>query len=304
MSQEKKITTHSLAEGRLTLLLLLLVLLPLSLPAAQPIRVFVSALPQKHLVEQVGGDLVQVSAMVRPGYNPASYTPTPRQVAALTQADLFIRCGLPFEAAWMERIRATNPGMRLVDARDGLPLRKIEAHSHQHGDASEAAAHEALDPHIWTSPRLAKQMAAQIQVELSRLAPQHQAKFEHNYQRFAQQLEQLDREIKQQLSGLRSRRFMVFHPAWGYFADAYGLTQIAIEQEGKEPGARALTALIEQARAKQVRVIFVQPQFNRKTAQRLAAAIGGRVEPIDPLAENYIDNLRRVARLIAEANRR
>ncbi|MBA1330785.1 ABC transporter substrate-binding protein, partial [Candidatus Endoriftia persephone str. Guaymas] len=138
----------------------------------------------------------------------------------------------------------------------------------------------------------------------SRLAPQHQAKFEHNYQRFAQQLEQLDREIKQQLSGLRSRRFMVFHPAWGYFADAYGLTQIAIEQEGKEPGARALTALIEQARAKQVRVIFVQPQFNRKTAQRLAAAIGGRVEPIDPLAENYIDNLRRVARLIAEANRR
>ena len=102
---------------------------------------------------------------------------------------------------------------------------------------------------------------------------------------------------------LRSRRFMVFHPAWGYFADTYGLTQIAIEQEGKEPGARALTALIEQARAKQVRVIFVQPQFNRKTAQRLAAAIGGRVEPIDPLAENYIDNLRRVARLIAEANR-
>jgi zinc transport system substrate-binding protein len=233
--------------------------------------------------------------MVRPGQSPATYDPTPRQVAALARADLYLRVGVPFEAAWMPRLRAANPRMRVLDAREGIELRPHEGgdHGHDHGD---------LDPHVWTSPPLAKVMSANIRDALIELDAEHRADYEANYRAFAAELDALDAEIRALFEGLRNRRFLVYHPAWGYFAATYGLTQVAIERAGKEPGARALAALIDQARREEVRVIFVQPQFNRKSAERVARAIGGRVESMDPLAADYAENLRRVARAIAEAD--
>ncbi len=255
-------------------------------------RVVVSVLPQKTFVERVGGDHVQVVAMVRPGHNPATYHPTPRQISQLASADLYVRTGVPFEEAWMQRFRAVNPGMRVLDARDGGPLRAHEAHDHG-GDS---------DPHVWTSPLLVEGMASRIRDELIALAPLHRRDFEENYVAFSAELVELDQEIRTLLADLSTRRFMVFHPAWGYFAEAYDLVQVAIEREGKEAGARGLAALITQATQENVKVIFVQPQFNPRAAEQVARAIGGRVESIDPLAAAYADNLRRVARLIGEAN--
>jgi zinc transport system substrate-binding protein len=295
-------------------LTLLLVLLPgwtwaEPQPAPLPLRVFVSVLPQKTFVERVGGPRVEVQVMVQPGASPHTYDPTPRQVAALAEADLYLAIGVSFEDAWMGRIRATNPVMRILDSSQGIDLRAMGAHDHDeeagqgHDEAKHAGDHGSRDPHIWTSPPLVKQMAAGIRDALTELDPAGGPTYAANYAAFAAELDSLDQEIRARLAGLANRRFMVFHPAWGYFADAYGLTQVPIEREGKEPGPKALAVLIEQARREQVRAIFVQPQFSRKAAAQIAVAIGGRVEVLDPLALNYVANLRQVAAVLAEAGR-
>jgi len=278
------------------LLLLILHLLPVCGSASDGLLVFASVLPLKTFVERVGGGHVRVEAMVRPGQSPATYDPTPRQVAELASADLYVRVGVPFENAWMTRIRSANPGMPVLDAREGIELRRHEGDDDGHG-------HDALDPHVWTSPTRVKVMAANIRDALIRLDPENRSDYQANYRTFAAELDALDGEIRRLLENIPDRRFLVYHPAWGYFADTYGLTQVAIEREGKEPGARTLTALIDQARREGVRVIFVQPQFNRRSAEQVARAIGGRVEAIDPLAADYEENLRRVANSIAEAVR-
>lgn len=273
---------------------------------AAALSVFVSVLPLATFVEQVGGERVRVQTMVLPGQSPATYDPSPKQIAALAEADLYVRVGVPFEAAWMKRIRAANPDMPVLDLRDGLPLRAQELHSHDEHDIHDHApggdAAEAMDAHVWTSPALVRRMAAAIRDTLTRLDPDGAASYAERQAAFDAELAALDSELAAMLADLEQHSFLVYHPAWGYFADRYGLTQIPIERQGKEPGARRLTALIEQAQAAGTRVIFVQPQFDRRAAQRVAKAIGGRVETLDPLAADYADNLRRVAGVIAAAN--
>jgi zinc transport system substrate-binding protein len=237
--------------------------------------------------------------MVRPGFNPHTYDPTPQQISALAAAVLYVRTGVPFENAWMERIRSANPGMEVLDAREGISLRALDAHSdNAHG---RGAAHndDEQDPHVWTSPPLVRHMVGVIRDKLSALDPAHAAEFARNHDAFVAELDALDRDLHELLDPLPSRRFMVFHPAWGYFADTYGLTQVSIEREGKEPGARSLATLIDQAKRERIKVVFVQPQFDKRSATQVAQAIGGVVVAVDPLASDYIDNLRRVGREFA-----
>lgn len=245
--------------------------------------------------------------MVMPGYSPQTYDLSPRQLVALSDAVLYVSIGAPFEQAWMERIRSANPQMQVVDAYEETTLRFAAAHDHGLGsgdaavDRAGAWANTEPDLHIWTDPILVKQIAGNIRDKLVALDPDHAQDFSRNYERFAAELEALDREIRSLLGKDSGRKFMVFHPAWGYFASAYGLVQVPIEREGKEPGPRALAALIEQARRERIDVIFVQPQFSTKSAAQVAGAINGRVLAVDPLAADYIDNLRRVAQQIAGA---
>lgn len=278
------------------------------------LRVVVSVPPQKTFVERIGGPHVTVRTMVQPGHNPHTYDPTPHQIADLSHADLYIRIGIPFERAWMKRICSANREMRILDARPETDPRDPSAPGHGRERPGAAAAeidppdyhhgqHGEHDPHIWTDPILVKRMADKIRAELIALDPDNAPDFERNYREFAAELEALDREIRALLDQASDRTLMVFHPSWDHFAAAYGLTFISIEKAGKEPGPRALTALIEQARRERVKVIFVQPQFSRKAAAQIARAIGGRVLAIDPLAADYIANLRRVARQIAAAVR-
>jgi zinc transport system substrate-binding protein len=286
-------------------LLCLWLFLPLA-QAAEPLRVFVSVLPQQTFVERIGGNHVVVESMVRPGFSPHTYEPTPSQIARLAGADLYVSIGVPFEDAWAERIRATNPRMRMLDAREGIPPRVLDAHAHDEEKAEgqgHAHGETEQDPHLWTSPAMVKRMAVTIQQALADLDPTHASEYRENLAAFTADLDALDRDIRAELAGLANRRFMVFHPAWGYFAEAYALEQIPIEKSGKEPGPRSLAALIDQARRASVRVIFVQPQFPLKSAEQVAKAIAGRVEVIDPLAPDYFENLRRVARVIAESER-
>ena len=275
-----------------------------ALANAAPVSVFVSVLPLETFVEKVGGPHVTAQTMVRSGFNPATYEPTPKQIAALARARIYFAVGVPFENTWLTRIRSANPEMEVVDTRAGIrPRPAAPGHDHHVGDGKTVAPgthhHGSMDPHTWTSPMLAKQMARNIRDALIRHDPSHREDYSRNFEAFAAELDELDGEIRAMLKDVPARQFMVFHPAWGYFADAYGLTEIAIEHEGKEPGARKLNALIEQAHRENVKVIFVQPQFGQQAARQVAREIGGRVAVMDPLAADYSDNLRRVARLLA-----
>jgi zinc transport system substrate-binding protein len=289
-------------------LVVLLALCSASLAAAEPLPVFVSVLPIKTFVEKVGGEHVVVQAMVRPGHNPHTYDPTPQQIEALARAALYIRIGVPFEDAWMPRIRAANPDMRVLDARNGMAAGGVphqehadEQHPARHGDGDHAHwAAGGLDPHVWTSPPRVRKMAGAIRDTLAEIDPAHSQDFVRDFAAFDRELDGLDREIRALLAPVRNRSFLVFHPAWGHFAATYGLTQVAIEREGKEPGARALATLIDQARNTGARVIFVQPQLDRRLATQVARAIDGRLITVDPLAADYVDNLRQVARQFAE----
>jgi len=268
-----------------------LALLLFTAPAlAEGLPVFVSVLPQKYLAERVAGERVAVSVMVGPGQSPATYEPTPRQMARLAAARIYFRIGVPFEGVWVDRLAAANPSMKIIDTGQGIGA------GGQDGRADE-------DPHVWTSPLTALHIARTMKDALAAADPEHRAEFESGFNRLAADLQGLDREIRELLGGLEKRKFMVFHPSWGHFADAYGLEQVAIERGGREPGARRLADLIDMARREGIRVIFVQEQFSRRNAEAVARAVGGRVVPVDPLAEDYIDNLRSTAEQFAEAMR-
>ncbi|NLV25115.1 MAG: zinc ABC transporter solute-binding protein [Deltaproteobacteria bacterium] len=296
--------------SRLFSISLLFCILPAASWAKQePLPVFVSILPQKYFVERIGGEKVKVSVMVAPGRSPETYEPTPRQMAELSRARLYFTIGVPFESVWMKRLAANNPHLKLIDSSQGIPLLPLPAHHHHHhdeqghhssGDGRNSGFH---DPHVWTSPANAKIIAANILTAFREALPAHKEEFTVNYERLVADLELLEKEIGARLAPLKNRRFLVFHPSWGYFASDFGLEQIAIESGGKEPGARALAALIERAKRENIRVVFVQEQFSRTAAGTVAAAIGGRVAAVDPLAEDYFANLRRVAEVFAEAMR-
>lgn len=260
--------------------------------ATEKIPVFVSILPQAFFVEQIGGERVTVDVLVLPGQSPATYAPTPKQMAKLARAKVFFRTGVAFENGFMPKIQNSMDNLLIVDFREGLDLETME--SHQHADIHH---HDnELDPHIWLDPMLVKQQAVIIRDTLTRLDPAGKILYHKNFVTFSKELDRLHAKLSQALIPVKGKTFFVFHPAFGYFAKAYGLKQVAVETGGKKPSGRHLARLIESARAKDVRVIFVQPQFSRKSAETIARAIDGMVVAIDPVAKDYFSNMEKIAR--------
>ncbi len=261
------------------------------------LSVFVSIIPQKYFVQKIGGRHVTVAAMVRPGANPATYEPRPSQMAALASAQIYFAIGVPFEKAWMKRIATANPRLRIVATQQGIKKMPMATFLGE----SKPRRGGILDPHIWLSPRLVKIQSGHIARALAEADPMHRSQYQENYRRFAAELDALDSELKQMFAGRRGMEFMVFHPSWGYFARDYGLRQVPVEIEGKTPKPARLKELIEHARRRGIRLILVQPQFSRKSAELIARAIGARVVTADPLAEDWAQNLRRCAAAIQKA---
>ncbi len=289
---------------------------------AEPIAVYTSIVPVKTFVERVGGDRVTVKALVKQGQSPATFDPSPRELAAVADAQLFFRVGVPFERAWMTRLRATAPGMTVEDLRERIKLRAIGGEGHagaaKAGNGSSRASDtekvvealpkgrvpsEVADPHIWTSPRNVVVMVERIRDALARTDPDGREAYERNAAEYIDRLQALDRELSERLAPYKGRRFVVFHPSWGYFADAYGLEQVAIESGGNEPGAASLDELIREAREADVSAVFVQDQFSQRHARAVAEAIDAKVIAMDPLAADYIGNLERAGNALAEALR-
>jgi len=269
---------------------------------APDLQVTVSIVPQAYFVERIGGEHVAVQVMVEPGQSPHTYEPKPEQLVALSQSNVYFSIGVSFEDAWLERIAAASPGMLLVDTAAGIERRYIEAHDHGDDDDDHEEDYEGenLDPHIWLSPRLVKIQARHMADALAELDPEHAQEYRDNLVAFEAEIDALDAEIRQQLAGLTSVKFLVFHPSWGYFADEYGLEQVAIEVGGQEPSAAELAQLITLAREEGIRVVFAQPEFSTRSAEVIAEEIDGRVLLINPLALDWAENLREVARTMAE----
>jgi zinc transport system substrate-binding protein len=274
--------------------------------AAGKLPVFVSIVPQKYFVQQIGKDLVDVQAMVLPGTSPATYEPKPKQMADLSNTKVYFAIGVPFENAWLEKIAAANPDMHVVHTDHGIEKLAMAAHNHHddhaegehHGEAErdhDDHEHAGLDPHIWLSPPLVKIQARTILAALQEADPAHRSVYEANFKVFTEQIDKLDANLKRTFAGKKGLRFMVFHPAWGYFAHAYGLKQVPIEIEGKDPKPAQLKELIQHARENDIKVIFVQPQFSTQSAEVVAREIGGQVAFANPLAENWMANLGQVA---------
>jgi zinc transport system substrate-binding protein len=250
--------------------------------AEDAIEVFVSIAPQQYLVQRIGGARVNVTVMLKPGHSPETYDPVPRQMALLAKARIYFLIGVPFEIKWREKFRLQNAGMRMVAT--GQQGRVINN-----------------DPHIWTSPVNASLIAGEIRNALVDADPGGTPLYESNFQSLDADLKKLDADIKDMLKERRTDYFIVSHDAWAYYAERYGLQQLTLESRGREKGPRGIAELSDLARRENIRTLFVQRQHPGGSAHTLAAELGARVAVIDPLAADYIDNLRRVTASIAES---
>ncbi|MEA1907160.1 MAG: zinc ABC transporter substrate-binding protein [Euryarchaeota archaeon] len=270
-----------------TKLLILLLLTSLTAGCITPeeqsdnqISVIVSIVPQKEFVERIGKEKVSVMVMIPPGASPVTYEPGPGQLRDLSRAELYVRIGhIPFEKVWMDEIIATNPDMKILDSSEGIEI--IEN-----------------DPHIWLSPVLVRIQVERIADSLIELDPDNEDYYTMNKESYLRDLDDLDVDIRKNISGIGNRKFMIFHPAWGYFAREYGLEQIPIEVEGKEPSASDLARLVKTAKVNNITVVFAAPQFNPESARVIAEEIGGTVVSIDPLAEDCAANMRAVSGML------
>lgn len=264
------------------------------------LNVFVSILPQAYFVERIADSRADVTVLVGPGQSPHVFEPTPQQIVRLSAADIFFTIGLPFERRLLQKMSGIASGLACVATTTGITLRTPEGHDHE----DDRHHHGLHDPHVWLAPALIKTQAERICAALCVRDPDGSEHYRRNLRTFHDELETLDRELREKLAPFAGREIFVFHPAFGYFTDAYGLRQVPIEIEGKEPGSRSLAAVIERARDRGVKVIFAERQFSPKTAQTIARQIGADVVLLDPLARDCFENLRFVADRIVDAFRK
>lgn len=258
--------------------------------------VFASIMPQAYFLERIGGQFVNVEVLVGEGQSPHTYEPSPQQMAKLSSAKAYFAIGVPFEKNVISKIKKINRKLTIIETQKGISYRYLENHHHKANKSHDIRHDNRIpDPHIWMDPKLVKVQAQNIHDALCKLDPEHTNDYSKNLQTFLTDLRRVDQRIAHVLAPFKDNSIYVFHPAFGYFTDSYGLHQVSIEIEGKEPSAKQLTNTIDKAKKGGVHIIFVQPQFSKKSAKTIAMTIGGVVVPIDPLSKDYLSNLEKIA---------
>lgn len=274
-------------------------------PLPAPLQVVVTVPPQAYLVERIAGERAAIEVMMPSGSSEETWSPSPRQMVALTRADLYVLVGHPALAVERRHVLPTlaeSPGVTVVDMSRGMDLGPDRVGDPE-GDEHDGHEHAggAGDPHVWTSPRLMRSAAVTVAEALARRDPEGADAYRSRLAAFLAELDALDAEIRRELASPTRRRFLVTHPAWGHFAADYGLEQVAIDREGKEPSPARLVALVEVARAEGLPVVFSQRGFPESAARVIARETGARVVTLDPIARDWLDNTRKTAREIAAA---
>lgn len=279
------------------------------------IRVAVSILPQAEFVEKVGGDKVIVTVMIPPGASPHTYELTPAQLKEISKARMYAKVGpgngygIEFELEWMDKIIKLNKEMLVVNCAEGIRF-IVPGGAYGEPDVyyeydeiteAEDKNYRGIDPHIWLSPENAKVMSENIYKGLAEIDPENMEYYKKNLDDFIAELDKLDNEIMQMFESKKNKVIMVFHPNWTYFTSYYGIRQISIEEEGKEPAAGHMKDLVDEALKYNIKTIFASPEFSTKSAEALASEIGGSVVLLSPLEKNYIENMRKTAVAFTEA---
>lgn len=269
---------------------------PVSAAPALKSTIVVSVLPQSYFVQRIAGDRAKVITLVGPGKDPHSYEPTPRQMVDLSAAAIWFTVGVEFEHGLQPKIASMYPSLRIIDSAAGIVRRPLEAH-----DGGEDHEDEGLDPHVWLGRDESLHLATIVRDALTALDPAGASFYRQNYDALSRDVEAVFKGLARELEPLRGRAVFVYHPAFGYFLDEFGIIQKAVETGGKEPTQRGLAALAEEAKKEGTKVLFVQAQFPTTAARTLAAAMGGVVVPLDPLAADWLGNIRRMGDALKKA---
>jgi zinc transport system substrate-binding protein len=253
----------------------------------EKIPVAVTILPQAYIAERIGGTRVLVNVMIPKGMNPETYEPTPQQLINLSKAKVYVKIGrdnFPAEQKFTKIIKDNGAVLDVV------------------GMATDSNSRDQ-DPHIWVSPSAVKKLAQNLCGVLAHIDPPHRAYFEGNLSSFLKDTEKMDQEIRAALAGKKGMSFIVYHPAWSYFAAEYGLKQLAIEEEGKPVNMSHMRNMIDLAKKKGIDVVYVQKGFDLRGARAVAAEIKGRIVETDPLEKNWHDNMKNFANILKESLR-
>ena len=268
----------------------------------EKLRLAASIPPQHYFLKRIGGERVEVEILLPPGANPTTYEPKPSQLRHISRVQTYFCIGIPVESAWLQRLRGINPDMRIVSMYKGIERRPMPSTYEEALQAGGSPKGESVeghpDPHIWLAPPLARIMAQNIRDELIRTDPEHADLYRDNFAELVRDINELDLELLDLFTKAENRSFLAYHPAWDYFARAYGLNQIPVKLAGKKITAKRLHHLMGIALEKGLRTVFVQPQFSRRPASQVAGNLDGRVRDLDPLAEDWAANLRECARRI------
>ena len=284
--------------------------------ASKP-QLTVNILPQKYFVEKIVKDKFDINVMIKPGSSPHNFEPKPSQMKSLNASNAYFQVGDPSEKAWIEKFKQNAKNTLFVDTTVGIEKLKMTAHSHHDEDEKAGHADEKehehkeevshkhedaeLDPHIWLDPIIVKIQAKNIYEAMIKIDEPNSAFYKTNYDEFTKELDDLDAQIKEILKPYQEKAFIVFHPSWGYYAARYNLEQVSIEFEGKEPKPNELIELINEAKKHDIKIIFVSPQFSQKSAKTIAQNINGSVVAINPLTDDWKNNLLKTTKEIASS---
>jgi zinc transport system substrate-binding protein len=254
------------------------------------IRVFVTIQPQVYFLTQIGGDKIALEALVEPGKDPHTFDPSPRQVERLSKADVFFTIGMPFEETLVPKITQNNKKLLVVDTTEGLEFIYGVPHYHYKEDGTPVLhGADDPDPHVWLGPNQVRTQIKIVTETLIEIDPLNKDYYLNNYNKFDNQIAEMDKSFKEKLAPLNGKNILAFHPAFAYFTNTYGITQLTIELDGKEPSPKHLEGMIDRALRDGTKIIFTQPEFPVRSADVIARAIGGGVVTLNPLDPNWLE---------------
>ncbi|MDR2682531.1 MAG: zinc ABC transporter substrate-binding protein [Dysgonamonadaceae bacterium] len=275
---------------------LVILLAACSKQPAQENRIMVTIEPQRYFAGQIAGSLFEIVTMVPPGNSPETYDPTPREMMQLAKSKAYFCIGhIGFENAWLDRLKSNHPEVRFFDNSRGIDLITGDPHDGEH-----LHSYPHIDPHTWPSPREARIIARNMFDALSEIDPEHTDIYRENLEKLQTEIDDTDRQIRSLLEHSSRKAFIIYHPALTYFARSYGLTQYAIETEGKEPSPEQLKQLVDLAQSESIRTVFIQQEFDRKNAEIIARETGCRLEVINLLSTHWSEEMIRVAKILAD----
>ncbi|MDO5663775.1 MAG: zinc ABC transporter substrate-binding protein [Bacteroidia bacterium] len=263
--------------------------------------------PQRYFLEQIVGDKFQINTLVPPGSSPETYEPSPSAMIKLGNSKAYFKVGfLGYENAWTSKLSENNPDLKIVDCSLGIELAYggHGHHDHSHGDAHHDHNHgDAADPHVWSSAKNAIFFSQNMLNAVIDLDVENADFYRANFEKLTQKIIETDSVLTQLLQDISSRSFIIYHPALAYFARDYDLEQHSIEFEGKNPSPAQMKELVDLAKSENIKIVFVQQEFDVKNTEVIAKEIGAKSHTINPLSYEWAKELIRIAQILADQDK-